>query len=346
MKLSKKIMLFEEFNEISTKVDVETEVASTTRRVEVDRTIRTEIAQDVDTIISKLEDLARGISKQEQTNESNSVNEGTVETIMSAELYMIPVIAAGLIGGGAVAVGVLIKRAITKSKIRSQHKKSVKDNKIQATKMELYVKELRDYKKQDFDDRAKQKVEEFKKKIEELKQAAEEMNSALIEKYPNYTDFIGTLNSEVRMETAQMMLDSKALTDSEKERYQKTYRNAVSALDRRLKKAEEEKKAAEEKVKNASKEDLAKIDAEKEKLNKELEDKNREEKNSKDGQIQRVEDLIKKEEENSKEGEESDKLKKLKALKDKILAKESWNQFDFEVMILENQLSIFELELV
>lgn len=139
--------------------------------------------------------------------------------------------------------------------------------------MEIYVKELRDYKKQDFDDRSRQKVQEFNKKIEELRQAAEDMNGALIEKYPKYKDFIGTLNSEVRMEIAQFMLDSKLLTDTEKERYQKTYRNAVRSLDRRLKKAEEEKKAAEEKVKNASKEDLARIEAEKEKLQQEFKDK-------------------------------------------------------------------------
>ena len=277
MKLKNKLMLFEEFAETRTTVDTKVSNVDVKQNVDVNVDakpgIRTDIVKDVDTIINKLEYLANNMEDVEEFANESQLNEGTVDQIVSAELYMIPVIAAGVVGAAGIGVGVLIKRAVTKAKIRAKHKKVVRANKIKAAKMEIYVKELRDYKKQDFDDRSRQKVQEFNKKIEELKQAAEDMNGALIEKYPKYTDFIGTLNSETRMEVAQMMLDSKALSDSEKERYQKTYRNAVRSLDRRLKKAEDEKKAAEEKVKNASKEDLARIEAEKEKLQQEFKDR-------------------------------------------------------------------------
>ena len=277
MKLKNKLMLFEEFAETRTTVDTKVSNVDVKQNVDVNVDakpgIRTDIVKDVDTIINKLEYLANNMEDVEEFANESQLNEGTVDQIVSAELYMIPVIAAGVVGAAGVGVGILIKRAVTKAKIRAKHKKVVRANKIKAAKMEIYVKELRDYKKQDFDDRSRQKVQEFNKKIEELRQAAEDMNGALIEKYPKYTDFIGTLNSEVRMEIAQFMLDSKLLTDTEKERYQKTYRNAVRSLDRRLKKAEEEKKAAEEKVKNASKEDLARIEAEKEKLQQEFKDK-------------------------------------------------------------------------
>lgn len=277
MKLRNKLMLFEEFAETRTTVDTKVSNVDVKQNVDVSVDakpgIRTDIVKDVDTIINKLEYLANNMEDVEEFANESQLNESTVDQIVSAELYMIPVIAAGVVGAAGIGVGVLIKRAVTKAKIRAKHKKVVRANKIKAAKMEIYVKELRDYKKQDFDDRSRQKVQEFNKKIEELKQAAEDMNGALIEKYPKYTDFIGTLNSEVRMEIAQFMLDSKLLTDAEKERYQKTYRNAVRSLDRRLKKAEDEKKAAEEKVKNASKEDLARIEAEKERLQQEFKDR-------------------------------------------------------------------------
>lgn len=277
MKLKNKLMLFEEFAETRTAVDTKVSNVDVKQGVDINVDakpgIRTDIVKDVDTIINKLEYLANNMEDVEEFANESQLNEGTVDQIVSAELYMIPVIAAGVVAAAGVGVGILIKRAVTKAKIRAKHKKVVRTNKIKAAKMEIYVKELRDYKKQDFDDRSRQKVQEFNKKIEELRQAAEDMNGALIEKYPKYTDFIGTLNSEVRMDIAQFMLDSKLLTDTEKERYQKTYRNAVRSLDRRLKKAEEEKKAAEEKVKNASKEDLARIEAEKEKLQQEFKDK-------------------------------------------------------------------------
>lgn len=277
MKLKNKLMLFEEFAETRTAVDTKVSNVDVKQGVDINVDakpgIRTDIVKDVDTIINKLEYLANNMEDVEEFANESQLNEGTVDQIVSAELYMIPVIAAGVVAAAGVGVGILIKRAVTKAKIRAKHKKVVRANKIKAAKMEIYVKELRDYKKQDFDDRSRQKVKEFNKKIEELRQAAEDMNGALIEKYPKYKDFIGTPNSEVRMEIAQFMLDSKLLTDTEKERYQKTYRNAVRSLDRRLKKAEEEKKAAEEKVKNASKEDLARIEAEKEKLQQEFKDK-------------------------------------------------------------------------
>lgn len=284
MKLSKKIMLFEEFTQTQTEVKTDVKVNSTSQATTQDSrandSIRTDIVSDVDSIITKLEDLARGIG-QEETNESEIINEGFVDTILSAELYMIPIIAAGAVGTAGLAAGVgatvLIKNIIMKKKIRSKYKKTVLKNKMDAAKMELYVKELRDYKKQDFDEKSKKKIEEFKKKIEALKTSADEMNDALKQKYEKYSDFISNLNSETRMQIAEMMLASKALTDSEKEKYKQAYDNSVRALNNRMKKAEEEKKKAEEAAKNATEEQKKEMEAKREEITKQIEDSQKEE---------------------------------------------------------------------
>ena len=284
MKLSKKLMLFEEFNTATVDVKATSaapNVSATTSNVNVDRTsVRTGIVKDVDFIINSLEDLANNLNNPEETNES-TVNEGFVETILSAELYMIPVIAAGVVGtaaiGAGVGVGVLIKNIVMKKKIKSKYNKTVLKNRMDAAKMELYIKDLRDYKKQDFDEKAKKKIEEFKKKVEELKESADNMYDALVQKYEKYTDFISSLNSQTRMEIAELMLGSKNLTDSEKERYKKTYDNAVRALNNRLKKAEEDKKKAEEAAKNASEAERKQIEAQREKIASQIEEEENEE---------------------------------------------------------------------
>ena len=133
MKLSKKIMLFEEFTEVKaeTRTDVDIKGAQ-------DASIRTEIASDVDTIINKLEDLANNLGKEEVAHEGMT-NESLVQNLLSAELYMIPVIAAGVAGTAALGAGVgatiLIKNIINKKKIRSKYNKTVKKNRMTAAKM-------------------------------------------------------------------------------------------------------------------------------------------------------------------------------------------------------------------
>lgn len=285
MKLSKKIMLFEEFTEVKaeTRTDVDIKGAQ-------DASIRTEIASDVDTIINKLEDLANNLGKEEVAHEGMT-NESLVQNLLSAELYMIPVIAAGIAGTAALGAGVgatiLIKNIINKKKIRSKYNKTVKKNRMTAAKMELYVKSVRDYKKQDVDDKSKKKIEEFKKKIEELRNSADDVNNALLQKHENYKEFIGNLNAETRMEIAEMMLASKDLSDTEKERYKKTYQSTVKSLNARLKKAEEEKKKAEEAAAKASDAEKENIEKRRAELEKEV--------NSKDDNLQ-----------NSEESEEKD----------------------------------------
>jgi uncharacterized protein YneF (UPF0154 family) len=361
MKLSKKLMLFEEFSEVNTKVEVKQEVSTTDRRANVDNDIRTEISHDVDSIISKLEDLARGI-KQEETNESsNLITESAAEKMLSSELYMIPLIAVGIVAGAGVGVGVLLKRALTKKKIKSQFKKNVHVPKLQAAKMEVAIDSLKEAIQEETatkdpkQAKITKKVDAYKKKIEDLKKSAEEFSKALGQKYSKYSDFIAVLNSEANMEIAKMMLSSKGLSDSEKEKYQQMYKNAEESDKKAAEKAEAELKAAEEKAKNASEEQKKKLEEERKKQEEALakrkeedterrskEESDREVKNSKEGMLKRIDDMIKKAEESGDE----EKLKKAKELRDKVSAKESWNLYDFDSMILENKISTLELELV
>jgi len=285
MKLSKKLMLFEEFGEVNTKVDVKQEVSTTDRRSNVDNNIRTEISHDVDSIISKLEDLARGI-KQEETNESFILTEGAADKILGAELYMIPIIAAGLVGGATVGAGVLIKNAITKKKIKKSFLKNVHKPKIKAAKIEIAIDSLNEsiletestnqqkpkgaqsevqkasrrskYAQKGADaadakkKKAKAQVDKFKKQIEELRKGANEFSTALSQKFKKYSDFISVLNAETNMEISKFMLDKGNLSDSKIKKYKKQYSNAKSSLDKAIAESDAKKKKAEEAAKNLS----------------------------------------------------------------------------------------------
>jgi hypothetical protein len=266
MILSKKLMLFEEF------VQVKNESPST-QQVTIDTAtsldvIKVDITRDVDSILNRLHDLANNLER-EKTNES-VINESVVDKILTAELYMIPLIAVGIVGGTAIGAGVLIKRAITKRKIKSIYNKSVKKNRVQAAKMELYIKKLRDFKDQE--DKSKLKIEEFRKKIEELRSSADEMYDSILQKYESYKDFLANLNANTRLEIAQMMLSSSNLTNAERKRYAGMYKKATETLNRRLAKIEREKKEAEEKAKQATEDERKKIKAEQARINKEIED--------------------------------------------------------------------------
>jgi len=470
MKLSKKLMLFEEFTQTGTEVATEVAIDTTTQVSQPTDSVRTDIVSDVDSIISKLEDLARGIGQEEEANESALITEadGAVSSMMSAELYMIPLIAAGVVGGSAVGIGVLIKKAIRRAKIRKNFEKNVRKPKLQAAKMEIAMDNLTEAEvaapkatpkkapsvKQDKTKAIaqkkaasrKSKVDQYKQKIEKLKKSAEDYATALSSKYPKDKDIIAALNAESNMQIAKLMLDNeKGLTPSEKERYEQMYNNAVEADAKYAEEVEKAKKEAEaakkgspektqqeianheetvkndeelqqalgtqgkkeekgdqtkgkidkldkqietnkQKLENAKKDDTnspsvikgyeiavaaaelkkeqasgdsEKIEQAQKKLDglkkereeladkegltskKDNEDTNSTKKNSKEDQLKRIDDIIKKAEESGNE----DKIKKAKALKDKISAKESWNLYDFDVMIFENQISILELEL-
>ena len=267
MKLSKKLMLFEEFTQTGTEVATEVAVDTTTQVSQPTDSVRTDIVSDVDSIISKLEDLARGIGQEEEANESALITEaeGAVSAMMGAELYMIPLIAAGVVGGAVVGVTALIKKAIRRAKIRKNFEKNVRKPKLQAAKMEIAMDNLTeaevaapkatpkkapsvkpDKTKAIAQKKAaarKSKVDQYKQKIEQLKKSAEDYATALSSKYPKDKDIIAALNAESNMQIAKLMLDNeKGLTPSEKERYEQMYNNAVEADAKYAEEAEKVKK--------------------------------------------------------------------------------------------------------
>lgn len=427
MKLSKKLMLFEEFTQTGTEVGTEVAVDTTTQTSLPTDSVRTDIVSDVDSIISKLEDLARGIGQEDETNESALITEaeGAVGAMMSAELYMIPLIAAGVVGGAAVGITVLINKAIRRAKIRKNFSKNVTKPKLKAAKMEIAMDNLTEaeaavtkpapVKKNKPATAAnkkkaarKSKVDQYKQKIENLKKSAEDYATALSSKYPKDKDIIAALNAEANMQVAKLLLDSGTLTPSEQKRYEQQYQNAVDLDAKYAEDAEKEMEEGKKAKEGASPKKQEEIEQHTETVAEEIPEKNKEgsrskegeedsnptKKNSKEDQLQRIDDLIKKEEEKpeftkkseeikTKIGEyeeaikdleskkdksskdkigmlqaaiasekkklealdgENPKLKKLKDLRKKVEMKESWNEYDFDVMIFETQISTLELE--
>jgi hypothetical protein len=509
MKLSKKLMLFEEFTQSAQEVRTEVAVDTTTQVSQPTDSVRTDIVSDVDSIINKLEDLAKGIGQEEKANESVLITEadGAVASMMSAELYMIPLIAAGVVGGAAVGITVLIKKAIRRAKIRKNFEKNVRKPKLEAAKMEIAMNNLSEsdavatkpkaapkkaapkkaapVNPQDKQAAAKKKaIDQYKQKIEKLKKAAEDYTTALSSKYPKDKDMIAALNADSNMQVAKLMLDNeKALTPSEKKRYEQMYNNAVKKVTKIKDESEATKESGKKAKSGAPKDQIEEVEKNQEeldqamadlnkgeidKLNKQIEtnkqkleaakkddtnspsviktyeiavaaaelrkeqasgdsekieqaqkkldglkkereeladkegltskkddkDTNPTKKNSKEDQLQRIDDLIKKEKEKpeftkkseeikTKIGEyeeaikdleskkdksskdkigmlqaaiasekkklegldkENPKLKKLTDLRKKVEMKESWNEYDFDVMIFETQISTLELE--
>ena len=297
MKLSKKIMLFEEFTQTETEVAIDT----TTQVSQPTNSVRTDIVSDVDSIISKLEDLARGIGQEEEANESALITEaeGAVGAMMSAELYMIPLIAAGVVGGAAVGITVLIKKAIRRAKIRKNFEKNVRKPKLQAAKMEIAMNNLSEADAAVASPKAtpkkapatkpdktkaiaqkkatarKSKVDQYKQKIEKLKKAAEDYTTALSSKYPKDKDMIAALNAESNMELAKLMIDSKGLTPSQQKRYEQMYNNAVKQDAKYAEEAENAKKQAEEEAENITPQQQEEVDKNQEELDQAMADQNK-----------------------------------------------------------------------
>jgi len=310
MKLSKKLMLFEEFTQTGTEVATEVAVDTTTQVSLPTDSVRTDIVSDVDSIISKLEDLARGIGQEEEANESVLITEadGAVSSMMSAELYMIPLIAAGVVGGAAIGIGVLIKKAIRRAKIRKNFEKNVRKPKLQAAKMEIAMNNLTeaevaapkaapkktatvkpDKTKAISQKKAaarKSKVDQYKQKIEKLKKSAEDYATALSSKYPKDKDMIAALNAESNMELAKLMIDSKGLTPSQQKRYEQMYNNAVKQDAKYAEEAENSKKEAEEKTKNITPQQQEEVDKNQEELDQAMSDENKGEIDKLDKQIE------------------------------------------------------------
>jgi hypothetical protein len=236
MKLSKKIMLFEEFAEVKTDVKID------------DTSIRTEIASDVDSIINKLEDLAKNLETETTpTNESNQLNEGS-GAILGADLYMIPIVAGGAAVAGVAYGGKklfdFIKKTGAKKKAKKDYAK-VDSIKTKAAQLEAGVANA---KFKGVEGKAKDKIDKLSEKIENQNQKANDLDSTITDKYKKYgiDDFLAVLRAETRKNVAEIMLAAK-LSDSAKERFEQELENANQSISN----AEAEANAAQEAAKEA-----------------------------------------------------------------------------------------------
>ena len=246
MRLSKKLMLLEEFTEVKTAVDTEVRVDQ-----KPDSSIRTDIVSDVDSIITKLEDLANnlGSEKTPVANESEVLNEAgdMASQVLSAELYMIPIILAA--GSGAAVAGVgygiykLIDNAVKKKKIKKAYKK-VHETKLEAAKIEVGLTKL---KGDDLDDAQKKKVEALKAKSDMMRENAKALDDKVSERFPGFEKFFAVLRSQSNLEVAEIMLKGD-LTDSERKRFEQQLSNAKEGLELKVNSAKEKAEKAEKEL--------------------------------------------------------------------------------------------------
>lgn len=292
MRLSKKLMLLEEFTEVKTAVDTEVRVDQ-----KPDSSIRTEIVSDVDSIITKLEDLANNLGSDrvgttETANESNEILvEGAADQLMSTELYMLPLVAAGLVGGAAVGVGVLITKAIKRKKIKKLFSKEIEKPRLEAMKLKIQKAKL--------EGDAKKKAED---KIKDLETGASTMQSSLGEKYPNSKDLLAALNADLNFKITSTLIKSGALSPSELEKAKQTNASAQKTIETTNGNAAEQKEKGKDLAANAT-------DEEKDKIRKAAEEaKEKMNANEEDPKVKAAEDKIK---------EYKDAIEQLKSKKDK-----------------------------
>ena len=287
MKLSKKLMLFEEFTEVKTDVDVKVDT-------NVDLGAKGEIIQDVDSIISKLEDLANnlGADKVGTTNESEEmVNEGAADQLMSAELYMIPLVAAGLVGGAAVGIGVLVKKAMKRKKIKKLFSKEIEKPRLEAMKLKIQKAKL--------EGDAKKKAED---KIKDLEAGASTMQTSLGEKYPNSKDLLAALNADLNFKITSTLIKKGVLTPSELEKAKQLNANSQETIETANAKAAQQREEGKEIAKNATDEEKDKIKKAAEEAKEKMNDR------EEDPKVKAAKDKIK---------EYEDAIEQLKSKKDK-----------------------------
>jgi len=245
MKLSKKLMMFEEFSEVS--VDSGDSVSNTAQQETQPRnSIRTEVSKDVDSILTNLEDLVSNLEKDKVTNESYELNENLAGNIMSAELYMIPIILAGgaLTAVGAVGFGAykLIDNAVKKKKIKKAYKK-VHQTKLEAAKIEVALTKLGN----DVTDAQKKKAASLKEKAKLMRENAEALDNKVSERFPGFEKFFAVLRSQSNLEVAEIMLKGD-LNPTEQKRFETQLNNATESLTLKLDAKKEEVKKIEQKA--------------------------------------------------------------------------------------------------
>ena len=246
MKLSKKLMMFEEFSEVSidsNSGDNGADIKTTQNR----SSIRTEVSKDVDQILTNLEDLVSNLEKDKVTNESYLLNEENLAgSLLSAELYMIPILLAGgaLTSVGAVGFGAykLIDNAVKKKKIKKAYKK-VHQTKLEAAKIEVALTKLGN----EVSDAQKKKAAILKEKAKLMRENSEALDNKVSERFPGFEKFFAVLRSQSNLEVAEIMLKGD-LNPTEKKRFEQQLDNATESLNLKIKEKKEEVKQIEQKI--------------------------------------------------------------------------------------------------
>ena len=244
VKITKKIDLFETFQEKSKAPEVKVEV------LQGSSDPISSIKADVDNIISGLNDLVNGLGK-ESTNESEAINESSpVDQVLSSDISALPMLVAGGVLVGVVALVAYIKKIKKKKKIKGLYEPAHK-SKIVAAQMDVKISQINLSSIEDPNkkEKVKQQIDLFKEKQQKLLDDAAEVEKTLEEAFPDNGELLSLLRAETRVEVAQIKLSGN-LSDAEKKKMESMLSNAKKSIDSQVKKAEEKLVSAEEKAKN------------------------------------------------------------------------------------------------
>jgi len=281
---------------------------------------REDMIQDVDAIITSLEALS-GELKEQLINETGLAS----------------VAAAGAAGAALVGLGMGAKKlydaSVTAPKARKAQAK-VNTMNLKVAGVENMISSA-----------DKEQKDKLQAKLDAAKEAAKELQSSVDDRYANSS---GVVKKALSAEKAKGKMEvlKAALGDASPEQQKKIkdqlvklknkVKNDEAEFKQEVKGAKEETPAKElDKVKELTSE-TGKDDGADEKAKKE-----REAKNSKEGKLDRLNDLLAK----AKESNDEEKIKKIQDLIDKISAKESWQLENTELgRIFEAEVSKLEAE--
>ena len=273
VKITKKIDLFETFQEKSKAPEVKVEV------LQGSSDPISSIKADVDNIISGLNDLVNGLGK-ESTNESETINESSpVDQVLSSDISAIPMLVAGGALVGVVALVAYIKKIKKKKKIKGMYQSAHK-SKVTAAQMDVRLSEIDLSKiKEDQREKVRKQIDAFKEKRDSLIRNAEAVESTIAEAFPDNDDILALLKAETRIAVAEIKLSGN-LSNSERAKMEEMLENARKTVENQLEKNEERSKKIEEEGKSKpDKEQIENLERmidevkkQKENLNKEDED--------------------------------------------------------------------------
>ena len=258
IRLKHKLDLFEAFQErkletkVETKVDVKPETA--------DNPIAS-IKADVDNIISGLNDLVNnlGDSTPSEPVSEDVLNENNpVDQVLASDISAIPMLVAGGVLLGVVALVNYIKKVKKKKKIKGLYEPAHK-SKLIAAKMDVKLSQidLSSVEDPNKKEKLKQQVEAFKEKQQKLLDDAAEVEKTLEEAFPDNGELLALLRAESRVQVAEIKLSGN-LSDAEKKKMETMLSTAKKSIEKHVAKAEKKVADAEEKAKNTPNSDKIK----------------------------------------------------------------------------------------